>query len=136
MPPSSIRRTASRHGWCWSSRRSTRSASPNQVPDSRPVVVIDPGHGGDDNGTQSGGEIPEKAVVLSFGLTLRDRLERTGKYRVVMTRSDDTFIPLDDRVRIARNQSAALFVSIHADALPRGEGDAQGDTIYTLSDRA
>jgi N-acetylmuramoyl-L-alanine amidase len=112
------------------------AAPPNQVPDSRPVVVIDPGHGGDDNGTQSGGEIPEKAVVLSFGLTLRDRLERTGKYRVVMTRSDDTFIPLDDRVRIARNQSAALFVSIHADALPRGEGDAQGATIYTLSDKA
>jgi N-acetylmuramoyl-L-alanine amidase len=53
-----------------------------------------------------------------------------------MTRSDDTFIPLDDRVRIARNQSAALFVSIHADALPRGEGDAQGATIYTLSDKA
>jgi N-acetylmuramoyl-L-alanine amidase len=53
-----------------------------------------------------------------------------------MTRTDDTFIPLNDRVRIARNQSAALFVSIHADALPRHEGDAQGATIYTLSDRA
>jgi N-acetylmuramoyl-L-alanine amidase len=112
------------------------AAPPNQTPDSRPVVVIDPGHGGVDNGTQSGGEIPEKAVVLSFGLALRDQLERTGKYRVVMTRSDDTFIPLDDRVRIARNQSAALFVSIHADALPRSEGDAQGATIYTLSDKA
>src|ERR1700759_4697941 len=53
-----------------------------------------------------------------------------------MTRTDDTFIPLAERVRIARNQSAALFVSIHADALPRGEGDAQGATIYTLSDKA
>src|SRR5258708_23662073 len=53
-----------------------------------------------------------------------------------MTRTDDTFIPLADRVRIARNQSAALFVSIHADALPRREGDAQGATIYTLADRA
>ncbi len=67
---------------------------------------------------------------------LRDRIEKAGKYRVVMTRTDDTFIPLNDRVKIARNQSAALFVSIHADALPRGEGDAQGATIYTLSDRA
>ena len=112
------------------------AAPPNAAPDSRPVVVIDPGHGGVDNGTQSGGDIPEKDVVLAFGTALRDRLERTGKYRVVMTRSDDTFIPLDDRVRIARNQSAALFVSIHADALPRGEGDAQGATIYTLSDKA
>ncbi len=53
-----------------------------------------------------------------------------------MTRTDDTFIPLDDRVKIARNQSASLFVSIHADSLPRGEGDAQGATIYTLSDKA
>jgi N-acetylmuramoyl-L-alanine amidase len=99
------------------------------------VIVIDPGHGGIDNGTQSGGE-SEKNLVLGFGLALRDRIEHSGKYRVVMTRSDDTFIPLADRVRIARNQSAALFVSIHADALPHREGDAQGATIYTLSDRA
>jgi N-acetylmuramoyl-L-alanine amidase len=108
---------------------------PAAAADLRPVIVIDPGHGGIDNGTQSGGE-SEKNLVLGFGLALRDRIEQSGKYRVVMTRSDDTFIPLDDRVRIARNQSAALFVSIHADALPRREGDAQGATIYTLSDRA
>jgi N-acetylmuramoyl-L-alanine amidase len=103
--------------------------------DLRPVIVIDPGHGGIDNGTQAGGE-SEKTLVLGFGLALRDRLEKGGKYRVVMTRADDTFIPLAERVRIARNQSAALFVSIHADSLPRHEGDAQGATIYTLSDRA
>jgi N-acetylmuramoyl-L-alanine amidase len=102
--------------------------------DLRPVIVIDPGHGGIDNGTLAGGE-SEKSLVLGFGLALRDRMERSGKYRVVMTRTDDTFIPLAERVRIARTQSAALFVSIHADALPRGEGDAQGATIYTLSDR-
>jgi N-acetylmuramoyl-L-alanine amidase len=106
-------------------------------PDKRPVVVIDPGHGGVDNGTQAGGgDIMEKNLVLGFGLALRDRIEKSGKYRVVMTRTDDTFIPLGDRVKIARNESAALFVSIHADALPRGEGDAQGATIYTLSDKA
>jgi N-acetylmuramoyl-L-alanine amidase len=75
-------------------------------------------------------------LVLSFALALRDRIEKSGKYRVVMTRTDDTFIPLDDRVKFARGQSASLFVSIHADALPRHEGDAQGATIYTLSDRA
>jgi N-acetylmuramoyl-L-alanine amidase len=108
---------------------------PAAPPDSRPVVVIDPGHGGIDNGTQSG-DATEKDLVLGFGLALRDRLEKSGKYRVVMTRTDDTFIPLGDRVRIAHDQSAALFVSIHADALPRGEGDAQGATIYTLSDKA
>jgi N-acetylmuramoyl-L-alanine amidase len=115
----------------------TETAAPPKptVADLRPVVVIDPGHGGIDNGTQSGAE-NEKNLVLGFGLALRDRIEKGGKYRVVMTRTDDTFIPLADRVKIARNQSAALFVSIHADALPRREGDAQGATIYTLSDRA
>ncbi len=122
----------------------TVAAAPAEAPaapkpavpaDLRPVVVIDPGHGGIDNGTQAGGP-NEKELVLGFGLALRDRIEKSGKYRVVMTRTDDTFIPLADRVRIARNQSASLFVSIHADALPRREGDAQGATIYTLSDRA
>jgi N-acetylmuramoyl-L-alanine amidase len=108
---------------------------PAAPPDPRPVVVIDPGHGGDDNGTQSGTEV-EKNVVLGFGLALRDRLEKSGKYRVVMTRTDDTFIALGDRVQVARIQAAALFVSIHADSLPKGEGDAQGATIYTLSDHA
>lgn len=111
------------------------ATTPAAPPDGRPVVVIDPGHGGIDNGTQTG-EVPEKNLVLAFAQALRDRLEKTGKYRVVMTRDDDTFIPLADRVRIAQKQSADLFVSIHADALPRGEGNAQGATIYTLSDKA
>lgn len=111
------------------------AAGPATAMDSRPVVVIDPGHGGVDNGTQAGGE-SEKSIVLGFGLALRDRLEKIGKYRVVMTRSDDTFVALDDRVKMARKEGAALFVSIHADALPKGEGDAQGATVYTLSDKA
>jgi N-acetylmuramoyl-L-alanine amidase len=111
------------------------ASRPAPPPDSRPLIVIDPGHGGIDNGTQAGGMM-EKELVLGFGVALRDRIEKSGKYRVVMTRTDDTFIPLNDRVKIARNASAALFVSIHADALPRHEGDAQGATIYTLSDKA
>ncbi len=118
-----------------SAREPAGPLKPETPPDSRPLIVIDPGHGGIDNGTQASNE-SEKNLVLGFGLALRDRIERGGKYRVVMTRTDDTFIPLADRVRIARNQSAALFVSIHADALPHHEGDAQGATIYTLSDKA
>lgn len=113
----------------------TGSTEQQPKPDPRPVVVIDAGHGGIDNGTQAGGE-SEKNIVLSFALELRDRLEKAAKYRVVMTRTDDTFVPLGERTRIARNESAALFISIHADALPRGEGDAQGATVYTLSDKA
>jgi N-acetylmuramoyl-L-alanine amidase len=111
------------------------SNSKPEAADSRPLIVIDPGHGGPDNGTQASGQ-NEKSLVLAFGLALRDRIEKTGKYRVIMTRTDDTFIPLNDRVKIARSQSAALFVSIHADFLPHREGDVQGATIYTVSDRA
>lgn len=104
--------------------------------DTRPVVVIDPGHGGIDHGTQAESGENEKAIVLDFARGLRERIEKGGKYRVVMTRDDDTFIPLADRVKIARQHKAALFLSVHADALPRGEGDAQGATVYTLSDTA
>jgi N-acetylmuramoyl-L-alanine amidase len=104
--------------------------------DGRLVVVIDPGHGGIDNGTHASTGEAEKDLVLAFAAALRDRIEQGGKYRVVMTRTNDTFVPLADRLRVARNNRAALFVSIHADALPRHEGDAQGATIYTLSDKA
>jgi N-acetylmuramoyl-L-alanine amidase len=103
--------------------------------DPRPLVVIDPGHGGIDNGTRAPSGEMEKTIVLEFCLLLRDKIEKTGKYRVVMTRTDDTFIALGDRVQLARSRQAALFISIHADALRRVEGDAQGATVYTLSER-
>ena len=105
--------------------------------DPRPMIVVDPGHGGPDTGAKApGGDHEEKAIVLEFGTLLRDQLEKSGKYRVVMTRTDDTFIPLDERVRFARNRGAQLFISVHADWLPRAEGDAQGASIYTLSETA
>ena len=114
-----------------------RGGEPSGKGDPRPIIVLDPGHGGIDTGTKTAdGDILEKTIVLEFATLLRDQLEKTGHYRVVMTRSDDTFIPLDDRVRMARIRQAALFVSIHADALKRGEGEAQGASIYTLSDTA
>jgi N-acetylmuramoyl-L-alanine amidase len=78
----------------------------------------------------------EKNVVLDFSIALRDQLEKSGRYRVVMTRTDDTFIPLAERVKFARARQAQLFISIHADALPKSEGDVQGATVYTLSDTA
>jgi N-acetylmuramoyl-L-alanine amidase len=112
------------------------AATPDEKADPRPLIVIDPGHGGIDTGTRaSTGEL-EKSIVLEFSLLLREHIEKTGKYRVLMTRSDDTFVPLAERVAIARQRQAGLLVSIHADALARGDGDAQGATIYTLSDRA
>ncbi len=104
--------------------------------DPRPLVVLDPGHGGIDTGTHGPRGELEKDVVLAFTKALREKLESTGKYRVVMTREDDTFIPLNERVRFARSRSASLFVSIHADALPKREGQADGATVYTLSEKA
>jgi N-acetylmuramoyl-L-alanine amidase len=104
--------------------------------DPRPLVVLDPGHGGIDTGTKGPNGEQEKDIVLNFAQRLRDCVEKTGKYRVLMTRTDDTFVPLAERVRMARGAGASLFVSIHADALPRGEGDAQGASVYTLSDTA
>jgi N-acetylmuramoyl-L-alanine amidase len=104
--------------------------------DPRPLVVLDPGHGGIDTGTKGPHGEEEKDIVLNFAQRLRDRLEKSGKYRVLLTRTDDTFVPLADRVRIARDAGASLLVSIHADSLPHSEGDAQGASIYTLSDTA
>jgi N-acetylmuramoyl-L-alanine amidase len=117
-------------------REPAAAAKPQPKSDARPIVVLDPGHGGIDNGTKAAGGEMEKNIVLDFALLLRDKIEKAGKYHVVMTRSDDTFVALADRVQLARAQQASLFISIHADALPRGEGDAQGASVYTLSETA
>ncbi|MGD9920512.1 MAG: N-acetylmuramoyl-L-alanine amidase [Pseudorhodoplanes sp.] len=115
----------------------TASRPQDRQGDPRPLVVIDPGHGGPDTGTKvGGGDVMEKNVVLDFSLTLRDQLEKSGRYRVVMTRTDDSFIPLAERVKFARHRQAQLFISVHADALPKSEGDTQGATVYTLSETA
>jgi N-acetylmuramoyl-L-alanine amidase len=113
-----------------------RKLDPPGKGDQRPVIVLDPGHGGIDYGTRAESGESEKTLVLDFALLLRSQIEKAGKYRVVMTRSDDIFVPLAERVRIARAQHAALFISIHADALRRSDGEAQGAAIYTLSDTA
>jgi N-acetylmuramoyl-L-alanine amidase len=117
-------------------REPAAAAKPQPKSDARPIVVLDPGHGGIDNGTKAASGEMEKNIVLDFALLLRDKIEKAGKYHVVMTRSDDTFVALADRVQLARAQQASLFISIHADALPRGEGDAQGASVYTLSETA
>ena len=122
--------------------RPAREAKKTEQPakrsnDARPLVVIDPGHGGPDTGTVASSGEMEKAIVLEFAQTLSEKLEKTGKYRVLMTRTDDRFVALGERVRFARHEGAALFISIHADALAaRGEADVRGATVYTLSDTA
>ena len=94
----------------------------------KPVVVIDPGHGGHDSGAQKYGLV-EKEIALAFGKLLRDRLAATGRYKVLMTRDTDVFVPLDDRREFAEKNKAALFIAVHADyARPH----ARGATIYSL----
>jgi len=104
--------------------------------DARPLIVLDPGHGGIDTGTKGPSGQMEKDIVLDVAKRLREKVETAGKYRVLLTRSDDSFVPLAERVRVAREAGAALFISIHADSLPHREGDAQGATVYTLSETA
>jgi len=99
----------------------------------RKVIVIDAGHGGHDPGAQSG-RTSEKDITLAAARALKARLERTGRYQVVMTRPGDTYVTLNDRVQIARRAGADLFISLHADSA--GENaSAHGASVYTLSDR-
>ncbi len=98
----------------------------------KPIIVLDPGHGGYDSGAVKFGTV-EKNVVLAFSLVLRDLLEKTGRYKVLMTRNDDTFIPLDDRTKYAERNRANIFIAIHADYSDQGSR-ARGATIYTLRD--
>ncbi len=100
----------------------------------KPIVVIDPGHGGIDSGAIVHGLV-EKNLVFDFAKAVAAKLEADGRLTVVMTRSDDSFVPLSERVRMAREGDAALFVSIHADTLSDA-ADVAGATIYTVSDRA
>jgi N-acetylmuramoyl-L-alanine amidase len=118
-------------------------AAPTVIPqaaarpaDAKPVVVLDPGHGGVDPGTSSAAGITEKEVVLTFARTLKAKLEATGHYEVYLTRDDDTFLPLRERVEFAQKKGAGLFLSIHADYFPNKIDKATGATVYTLSEDA
>ncbi|WP_226017063.1 N-acetylmuramoyl-L-alanine amidase [Novosphingobium sp. FKTRR1] len=100
---------------------------------SRPLVVIDAGHGGHDPGASGPRGEKEKALTLGLALALRDALLADGRLRVALTRSDDRFLALEERAGIASRLHADLFLSIHADAA--GASDAEGATVYTLSDK-
>ncbi|WP_245620124.1 N-acetylmuramoyl-L-alanine amidase family protein [Phenylobacterium immobile] len=97
------------------------------------VVVIDAGHGGHDPGAR-GAKGWEKDINLAAALALKDRLEGSGRYKVVMTRDSDAYVPLDSRVRIAQRANADLFISLHSDSGP--DANVSGASVYTLSDQA
>jgi N-acetylmuramoyl-L-alanine amidase len=127
----------------WPADLKAREAAAEQLASAQPppkithasqkkIVVIDPGHGGIDSGTNGVNGMMEKDLVLDEGLRLAHALERTGEYTVHMTRDNDTYIPLRERVNIARSWHADLFISLHADSNP--DSSVSGLSIYTLSD--
>lgn len=114
-------------------------ATPRPVPaprkvDAKRTIVVDAGHGGVDPGAVGATGTHEKDVTLAMAREVRRQLEATGRYRVVTTRDDDTFVRLRDRVNKARAANADLFMSIHADSM--GRGDTRGASIHTLSETA
>ena len=102
----------------------------------KPLVVLDPGHGGVDTGALGRDHAVEKFLVLEFAKVLGAKLRESDHFRVVFTREDDSFVPLGERVKLARRLGAGLFVSLHADALAGDGAGVQGATVYTVSDRA
>jgi N-acetylmuramoyl-L-alanine amidase len=112
-----------------------RAANAAPPGDRRPLIVIDAGHGGIDPGAIAPSGAFEKDIVLEFVQRLSQRLESSGRYRVELTRDRDIFVPLGERVRLARAAQADLFLSVHADSITAAPS-VHGGTVYTGSERA
>ncbi|WP_428485014.1 N-acetylmuramoyl-L-alanine amidase family protein [Rhodopila sp.] len=123
-------------GWVGAKPHDAKAAKSHRIgaKPPAPLVMLDPGHGGKDPGAIGVSGTFEKHVALATALDLKRQLEAGGRYRVVLTRSRDIFIPLDDRVDRAQRQGAALFVSMHADAL--SDHSVRGASVYTLAQTA
>jgi N-acetylmuramoyl-L-alanine amidase len=113
---------------------STPPATPPAPQASRPLIVIDPGHGGIDNGASAPNGVHEKDIVLAFALDLQQALIATGRYDVALTREDDTYLTLNERVALARQNKADLFISVHADTFQ--DSTIRGASIYTRDENA
>ena len=112
-----------------------RKALPVEAADSRPLVVVDAGHGGIDPGAIARTGVFEKDIVFGFASSLAEKLRASGRYRVQMTRERDVFVALAERVRLTREARADLFISIHADSISSAP-QVKGATIYTGSEKA
>jgi N-acetylmuramoyl-L-alanine amidase len=146
LAPSDRASFVNRAGWPESDKAASESqrvidpvavsvpTNPTTKETSRKVIVIDAGHGGVDPGTHGQTGVNEKEVVLAFAKEFAKKLKDTGRYDVHLTRSKDVFIPLRERISIARRHKADLFVSIHADSIAKS--NVRGMSIYTLSETA
>jgi len=113
---------------------STDPGTHGAVPAVRPLVVIDPGHGGIDNGASAPNGVHEKNITLAFALDLQKILVESGRYDVALTREDDTYLTLNERVALARANKADLFISLHADSFQ--QPDIRGASVYTRDEKA
>ncbi|MGL4397695.1 MAG: N-acetylmuramoyl-L-alanine amidase [Hyphomicrobium sp.] len=113
-------------------------ATPKKAPRAKPIIVIDPGHGGVDPGALGRNNVAEKTIVLAVGQALKAAFAASGRYDVRMTRTTDVFVSLDKRLQFSADQDADLFISLHADSIEEREAadSIRGATVYTLSDRA
>ncbi|MBN9307836.1 N-acetylmuramoyl-L-alanine amidase [Devosia sp.] len=102
--------------------------------ETRPLVVIDPGHGGIDNGASAPNGVHEKDITLAFALQLQKVLIDSGRFDVALTREDDTYLTLNERVDLARQNKADLFISLHADSFQ--QADIRGASVYTRDENA
>lgn len=118
----------------YAARKAKKSTEAQSSSGTKKVIVLDPGHGGKDPGAIGYSGMYEKNITLAMGKELKAMLDNTGKYKVYLTRSTDKFIPLRDRVKIARKYKADLFISLHADSTKNRS--AKGLSVYTLSETA
>jgi N-acetylmuramoyl-L-alanine amidase len=134
LDPASPEEFAARAGLpepaAWALPKAVDLAKPKEEGSGPIKVVLDPGHGGIDPGAERDGH-HEADLVLTFARVLKEALLRDGNFEVVMTRDSDVFVPLEERISIARAAGAHVFISLHADAI--AEGEAVGSTVYTLS---
>ena len=112
----------------------TDPGTPAPLTATRPLVVLDPGHGGVDNGASAPNGTHEKDITLTFALQLQKVLIDSGRFDVALTREDDTYLSLNERVDLARQNKADLFISLHADSFQQPE--IRGASVYTRDENA
>ncbi len=115
-------------------KNATRPNNPSNKVNKKPLIIIDPGHGGADPGTVSRNKVYEKDIVLSLAKELKKQLIASGRYRVLLTRETDIFIRLKNRVKFARKHGGDLFLSLHVNSNKKSH--VRGTSIYTLSKKA
>lgn len=119
----------------WANQMAKKRSVPKPTPPLRSkLIFLDPGHGGRDPGATGVRGTKEKMVVMAIARELQRELRSSGRYRVLLTRSSDSFVALRERVARAQAARADLFLSLHADAHP--DADVRGASVYTLSERA